>query len=127
MLLARFDDGSRVALPALYTTDAGTGEPPLVGVRVKVDVLTVAALMASLNVTTTFDAIATLVALFSGETFVTVGEVRSGGAAVENVDEKAVRPLFARSFAPPVTLTVYPVLYARADDGVSVAVPAPAL
>ena len=91
------DDGS---------TDAPTGEPPDVGVSVTVDVVTVPAFIASLNVTTTFEAIATLVAALTGVTLLTVGAVTSGFAPVVKVELNGVSALFDRSFAPLVTLTV---------------------
>ena len=77
-----------------------------VGVSVKVEVFTVAAVIASLKVTFTVVFTATLVAAFIGLTFVTVGGVMSGAAAVVKLELNAVRPLLARSFAPLVTFTV---------------------
>jgi hypothetical protein len=101
-------DGVSVAVPApeLYDTEAATAPPPDVGESVKVAVVIVAAVIASLNVTTTVEFTATFVAPLTGVTAVTVGGVMSGADAVVNADEKAVRPLLARSFAPLVTLTV---------------------
>ena len=71
-----------------------------------VDVLTVAAVIASLKLTVTAEFTATFVAPFSGLTLVTVGGVMSGFAAVVKAELNGVRPLFARSLAPLDTLTV---------------------
>jgi hypothetical protein len=109
VLNARLDDGLSVAVdaPALYDTTAATGLPPDVGVTVKLDAVMVAPFIASLNVTTMSAPTATPVAVFDGETFVTVGGVTSAaGAAVVNVELKAVSEFPARSFAPVETLTV---------------------
>ena len=67
---------------------------------------TVAAVIASLKFTVTVEFTATFVAPFIGVTLVTVGGVMSGAAAVVNAELNGVSPLFARSFAPLVTLTV---------------------
>jgi hypothetical protein len=67
--------------------------------------LTVEGFIASLNVTTTGEFTATLVALFNGDTFVTVGGVLSAAPAVVNVAVKSgVSEFPAASFAPEVTL-----------------------
>ena len=56
-------------------TVAGTGVPPLVGTSVKVEVVTVDGFIASLNVATTLDETATLVAPSAGFVDTTVGGV----------------------------------------------------
>ena len=107
MLDASDPEGLSVALPALYDTTAGTGLPPEVGARVKVAVVMVPAFIASLNVTTTFEATATPVAPLVGDTLVTVGDVTSGAvpAVVKLLVSSGETPLPAASFAPEVTLT----------------------
>jgi hypothetical protein len=121
------DDGVSVAVPApeLYDTVAATGDPPE-GVSVNVDVVMVAAFIVSLNVTVTVALLATFEAPFTGATLATVGGVRSGAAAVVNVELNGVSALLDWSFAPLVRLTTYVVLYASAEDGVRVAVVLPA-
>jgi hypothetical protein len=89
--------------PALYETTAATGLPPEAGVSVNVDAVTVAAFIGSLNVTTTSAVTTTPVALFSGLTAVTVGDITS---AVVNEELKAISALPATSVAALVTLTV---------------------
>jgi hypothetical protein len=108
VLEARLDDGFKVAVaaPALYETTAATGLPPAVGVRENVDVVIEAAFIPSLKVTTTSAPIATPVAAVAGETFITVGDVTSGAAAVVNEELKGVRGLPDVSVAPLVTFTV---------------------
>jgi hypothetical protein len=73
---------------------------------VNVELLIVLVFIVSLNLITTGAVAATPVAPSSGCRIVTVGGVVSPPGTVVNVELKGVRPLFARSFAPDVTLTV---------------------
>jgi hypothetical protein len=88
----------------LYVTVAGTTALVPVFLRTMfVDVI-VAGSIASLKVTCTVAFVATLVALFAGDTLVTVGGVVSSVANVQVL--LAASPLPAASFAPVVIVTV---------------------
>jgi hypothetical protein len=120
VLLVSDADGLIVAVlgPELYETTAATALPPDVGVSVTVAALIVVAFIASLNVTTMSESTATPVALFRGETFVTVGDVTSGGVpdVVNVLVSSGDTPLPETSWAPEVTLTTYVVPVVMGDD-----------
>jgi hypothetical protein len=113
VLVARDADGLSVAVRGLelYETTAATGLPPDVGVSVTLEVLIVVAFIGSLNVTTISASTATPVALFDGETLVTVGGVTSGGvpAVVKVLVSSGDTALPATSWAPEVTLMTWVV------------------
>ena len=90
----------------LHVTVAVTGDPPD-GVRVIVDVLIVVASIVSLNVTITFEFVATFVAPGAGTRETIVGGVLSVTAAVVKADATAAASGFpARSFTPVDTVNV---------------------
>jgi hypothetical protein len=94
-----------VLFVGLYEIAAETGDPPA-GVSVNVEAETVDAVIASLNVTVMAELTPMFVAPAAGVTLVTVGDVKSGAAAVVNVALKGTSEFPATSCAFAFTFTV---------------------
>jgi len=123
VLPARLAEGVKVAVLPLTSTVPPTATPPEVVASLKLALVSVAFVIASVKVADTDVSNATPVAAFTGEVADTVGGVVSGTAAVVKLQVKAAASaLPAASSAAVVMVAVYCVLPARLAEGVKVSV-----
>jgi hypothetical protein len=126
----KFALGFRVAtvLPEPSVTVAGTGAPLLVCTSVKVEAVTLEGFIASLNVATTLEELATPRAPEAGTVDNTVGAVVSGpGATVKDHVLGAANGLPATSVAPVVMVAMYVPPGVKSAEGFRVATVLPEL
>ena len=108
MFPVRLPVGVKVAVLSMALTVPVTGAPPIVVASVKLEVVSVAMVIASEKVADTKEFVVTPVALFAGEVVDTVGGVVSRAAPVVNCQVKlAASAIPAASFAVVVMVAVY--------------------